>query len=292
MPVTHTLKRLLGAAVLPVTRRTDFPGKRRLRTFVRLPESGTREVRLASGRFRLDLGESMYRDYYFGLSDQLELRVIRRMLFGGGDFVDAGASIGIYTVDVARFLGTRGRVLALEPNPRVRARLEENIQLNGCTNVIVSDVAVAAASGHAQLHVPRYGDSAWASLSSAWVDGSEWVGERDIVEVEAVTLDAVVARHSLRPAVVKIDVEGLEADVLRGAESVLEHRPAVLVEIVEENVAEVVPAMVGLGYLVARAGTRRLEPWPAEPRASNAVFLQPAHLAFLRPRERRAFAPA
>lgn len=292
MPVTYTIKRLLGAAVLPVTRRIDFPGKRRLRTFVRLPESGTREVRLASGRFRLDLGESMYRDYYFGLSDQLELRVIRRMLANGGDFVDAGASIGIYTVDVARFLGTRGRVLALEPNPNVRARLEENLRLNDCANVIVSDVAVAATPGRATLYIPRFGDSAWASLSREWVEESAWVGERDVFEVEATTLDEIVARHALQPAVVKVDVEGLEAEVLRGATSVLERRPAILTEIVEENLAEVVPMLVGLGYLAARAGTRRLEPWPAEPRASNAVFLQPAHVALLPPRDRRVFAPA
>jgi FkbM family methyltransferase len=282
---------LVGLTVLPVTRRIDFPGKRRLRSYVRLPQSGTGEARLMGNRYRLDLGESMYRDYYYGLCDQVELHVIRQILARGGDFVDAGASIGIYTVDIARFLGERGRVLALEPNPKVRARLEENVRLNDCRNVIVSDVAVAAAPGQAYLYVPRFGDSAWASLSSEWVDESQWADERDVVEVESSTIDVEVARHGLRPAVVKIDVEGLEAEVLRGAASVLEQRPAVLTEIVEENVAEVVPAMARLGYLVARAGTRRLEPWPAEPRASNAVFLQPAHLPSLRPRERRAFTP-
>jgi FkbM family methyltransferase len=286
----RSIKRFLGLVVLPVTRRVDFPGKRRLRTFVRLPDSGTREVRLMGNRYRLDLRESMYRDYYFGLCDQVELHIIRQMLVRGGDFIDAGASIGIYTVDIATFLGKRGRVLALEPNPQVRIRLEENVRLNHCENVIVSDVAVAAAPGPAQLYVPRFGDSAWASLSSEWVDGSQWVDDREVIDVEATTLDAEVARHGLRPAVVKIDVEGLETEVLRGAVSVLEQRPALFTEIVEENVAEVVPALARLGYLVARAGTRRLEPWPAEPRASNAVFLQPAHLPLLRPRERRAFA--
>src|SRR5258708_5462955 len=129
VPVTNAIKKLLGVAVLPITRRVEFPGKRRLRTFIRLPDAGTREVNLGGARFRLDLRESMYRDYYFGLFDQLELRVIRRMLVHGGDFVDAGASIGIYTIDIARALGARGRVLALEPNPFVRARLEENVRL-------------------------------------------------------------------------------------------------------------------------------------------------------------------
>ena len=90
----------------------------------------------------------------------------------------------------------------------------------------------------------------------------------------------------------KIDVESYELHVLRGATSLLEQGPALLMEVVEENAAEVVRMLAALGYAVARAGTRRLEPWPAEPRASNGVFLQPRHVELLRPRERRAFGRA
>ena len=81
-------RRALGAAVLPVTRRVNFPGKRRLRGLVRVPESGMRQVRLLGSRFRVDLGESLERDYWFGLYDDVELAVPRRLLAQGGDFVD------------------------------------------------------------------------------------------------------------------------------------------------------------------------------------------------------------
>ena len=62
---------LLGRAVLPLTRRLEFPGKRRLRQHVRLPEHGVREAIVAGSRLRLDLRESLHRDYYFGLVDHV-----------------------------------------------------------------------------------------------------------------------------------------------------------------------------------------------------------------------------
>ena len=58
----------------------EFPGKRRLRLRVALPTAGVHNVALLGARFRLDLSESLHRDYYFGLCDQVELRLIRRLL--------------------------------------------------------------------------------------------------------------------------------------------------------------------------------------------------------------------
>lgn len=283
MSASDHLRRALGVAVLPVTRRVNFPGKRRLRNFVRVPESGMRDAPILGGSFRVDMTESMQRDYWFGVYDHVELGVVRRMLANGGDFVDVGGHVGTYTVVASRTIGTRGRVLVFEPNPTMRELLNANIGGNGCANVVVSESAVSDAPGRATLHVPRVGDVGWSSLSS------NWVGESTSFEVDVTTLDAEVERLGLKPAAVKIDVESYELHVLRGATALLEQRPAVLMEVVDENTTEVVALMTGLGYLVARAGTRRLEPWPREPRASNAVFLQPRHLELLRPRERQAF---
>ncbi|MHB8643777.1 MAG: FkbM family methyltransferase [Gaiellaceae bacterium] len=269
------------SAVLAATRRLEFPGKRRLRRLARLPVSGVREVDLVGARFRLDLAESLHRDYYFGLCDQLELRLIGRLLQRGGDFVDVGAHVGLYAVSTARKI--RGRVLALEPNPRAYARLKENVELNSCANVIVEQAAASAEIGHATLHMPQHGDSSWSSL----LDGR--VADGVPVDVETTTIDAEVRRFGLTPAVVKVDVEGCEVEVLSGAAAVLVTRPALLIELVESNASAVVAALQGLGYLVARAGTRRLEPWRSPSGASNAVFLQPWHLGLLAPRARRVF---
>jgi FkbM family methyltransferase len=274
----------VAAAVLHLTRRVEFPGKRRLRGLVRLPATGVHDVELGGARFRLDLAESLHRDYYFGLREHVELSVIRRVLARGGDFVDVGAHVGLYTVSAALLLRDRGRVLALEPNPDARARLVENIELNECTNVVIDSVAANDAEEWAILHVPLHGDGARSTLSALRV------GQSRAVRVETAALDAEVDRHSVRPAVVKIDVAGCETAVLRGAHTLLERRPALLIELVEANSGAVVHALGRLGYAVARAGTQRLERWRAQTGASNAVFLQPWHLALLRPSERRVFA--
>jgi len=286
------LWRLLGLFVPPITRRIDFPGKGRLRSWVQVPGSGTLEVRLSGATFRLDMHEWMYQGYYFGLFDQLELRIIRRLLVRGGDLVDVGASIGLYTINAAKSLRGAGQVLALEPNPKQRARLEENLELNHCANVIVSGLAAAAEPGRVNLYVPRDGDSAWASLSHDRVRASVWGDGADVLEIEAATLDDIVAQHGVQPAVVKIDVEGLELDVLRGAGELLNRRPALLVEIGEENLQQIRVELGRRGYLIARAGSRRLERWPERPTTSNAFFVQHEQLAQLRRRERRVFTPA
>jgi FkbM family methyltransferase len=249
-----------------------------------LPTSGVRNVALLGARFRLDLSESLHRDYYFGLCDQVELRLIRRLLSRGGDFVDVGAHVGLYTVATAQHMS--GQVLALEPNPHARELLKENVELNDCRNVTVEGVAASSEHGYQALHLPEHGDSSWSTLDDDRLD------DTTAIDVETATLDAEVERASLRPVVVKIDVEGHEVNVLRGAPRVLARRPALLVELVEQNATLVTSALAHLGYLVARVGTRGLVPWSGVVPAANAVFVQPWQLSLLSAHSRRAFSHA
>lgn len=183
-------------------------------------------------RLRLDLRESLQRDFYFGLYDQPELRLVADRL--AGDFVDVGAHIGMYSIRAARALRCRGRVLAFEPNPFAREQLEGNVELNECDNVIVVAAAVGASPGHARLHVPASPDPSFSSL-----DGGRFE-EGQPIDVEVTTVDAAVAEHELRPSFVKVDVEGAEVDVVRGmSETVAKFRPTLLVEVSDETAPEV-----------------------------------------------------
>lgn len=265
----------MAATILPLTRRFDFPGKRRLRSHVLLPQAGVHETRLGGVRFRLDLSESLQRDYYYGLADQLELGILRRLLAAGGDFVDVGAHVGLYGVSAARLLGERGRVLLFEPNPVSRRQLTENLALNACDNVVVSAAAVSDKPGRAALHAPQYGDASWSSLTEGLFTDDE------TIEVDTTTLDTEVQRHSLRPSLVKIDVEGHESSVLAGASALLTIRPALLVELWPTRAEEVVSSLRSLGYEARRVGRRRLEPWSPQSGPCNALFLQPDQLALL-----------
>jgi FkbM family methyltransferase len=258
---------MLGRALYPAFRRVDFRGKGRLRSRLPVPQEGRPVVTFPGGfRLRLDLRESLQRDFYFGLYDRHELRLVADRLDTGGDFVDVGAHVGMYALRAAVALGTRGRVLAFEPNPAARAQLEENVALNERGNIVVRSTAAAASPGRATLHVPATADPSFSSLEGGrFAEGAP-------LEIETETIDDVVAQTGLRPAVIKIDVEGGELDVLRGARrTIAEHRPAVLVEVSEHTAAAVAEELTGhRGSLVSR---RRLEPLSAGRGLFNAWFV-------------------
>jgi FkbM family methyltransferase len=259
---------VLERTLYPVFRRVDFRGKGRLRRLLPVPDRGTVVAGFpGSMRLRLDLRESLQRDFLFGLYDRAELALVRERLRTGGDFVDVGAHIGMYAIAAGLELGPRGRVLAFEPNPAARAQLEANVVLNGCGNVIVSAAAVSDAVGETVLHVPATPDPSFSSL-----EGGRFA-EGEPVNVETTTVDRAVREHALRPAVVKIDVEGGELRVVTGMEETLELRPALLIEVDAESGAELERSLGERGYQAYRVG-RRLEPGLAGATGLfNAAFL-------------------
>ena len=224
---------MLEAVVYPAFRRVEFRGKGRLRRRLPVPAEGERVVSFPGGvLLRLDLRESLQRDFLFGLYDRRELALMRRFLEPGGDMVDVGAHVGMYAVSAAHALKGRGRVLAFEPNPAARRQLEANVALNGCANVLVSAAAVAGEAGEALLHVPETDDPSFSSL------GSGRFAEGEPVRVRTTTLDAEVEARGLSPAFVKVDVEGAELGVLAGAKRTLALRPVLLVEVSDATAGE------------------------------------------------------
>ena len=256
---------MLERALYPLFRRLDFRGKGRLRRILPVRDEGTAEARFPGGfRLRLDLRESLQRDFLFGLYDRRELDLVRKHLGDGdGDFVDVVAHVGLYTVAAA--VHGPGRVLAFEPNPSARAQLDGNVALNGCANVLVVPKAVGDAPGSALLHVPRTPDPSFSSLAAGRF------AEGEPIDVELTTVDAEVEAAGLRPSVVKIDVEGGELAVVGGMQRTLErHRPVLLVEVSEDSARELAQELDG--YSGFRVG-RRLEPLESGRGLFNALFL-------------------
>ena len=92
--------------------------------------------------------------------EKAELNMISRYLTDGGTFVDIGANIGYYALNAAR-LGAQ-KVIAIEPNPTILKRLNDNITLNNLSSKItVLDVAVGEEKGNAKLTISDsdYGSS-------------------------------------------------------------------------------------------------------------------------------------
>ena len=135
--------------------------------------------------------------------------------------VDVGANIGYFTCLAASRIGTggRGRVVAFEPNPKVADLLRRNLQINwSMAPVTFHQCAVADAPGSVELHVPE-GAAANGTLSRR-----PRTEPGDSVAVDAVRLDDVLD-PGLVVDVLKIDVEGHEYGVLRGAQDVIARSP-------------------------------------------------------------------
>ena len=144
----------------------------------------------------------------------------------GSIVIDAGANVGAYAVPLA--VARQDIVVhAFEANPAVAARLAENVALNRLGNLKVHASALADARGVMDFY--QFDDD--ISLSSLNRHAAEIHGAPDITRVPVETIDDLFAADGRRVSFVKIDVQGAELPVLRGAERLVAgHRPVVLFE--------------------------------------------------------------
>lgn len=158
------------------------------------------------------------------------------LLRPGDHVVDVGAHVGLLTTVLARRVGPTGRVLAFEPDPANRRRLRRALTVNGLPQVTVRDVALSDRRGAGTLLRP---DGAWGGFLApddgreAFVRGFFPSSRVDRIPIQTARLDDLLADHPLpRLALVKVDVDGPELAVLRGARATLQRqRPALLVEL-------------------------------------------------------------
>lgn len=172
---------------------------------------------------------------FFG-SYEPELRdIMRSVLSAGGVAIDVGANVGWHTLLLARLAGPGGRVLAVEPNPSVRAQLQRNVGLNRLTQVEIVACALADASGVSEFIAPDASDPSSAS-GHIVSEGNEGATS---VRVETSTLDLLAEQKQLgRVDLIKIDAEGFDWPVLQGAElTIARHRPYIIFEFDEAYAA-------------------------------------------------------
>jgi FkbM family methyltransferase len=180
---------------------------------------------------------------------------IRPQLTGDAVFVDVGAHIGYYSLKAAAALGPGGRVIAIEPNPPTVQELRDNIAASGATRVHVSPVACGDKESTLVLYASPRANTGQTSLSRANAEQTGVIAAE--YRVRARPLDAIVGDEGVhRVDVIKIDVEGAEMLVLRGAGRTLDRfHPVVIVELIEPqlrsmgtSVAEVRAFFTAHGY--------------------------------------------
>lgn len=149
-----------------------------------------------------------------------ELRAISRVFPKGGVFVDIGANVGNHSLYVAHFLRPAA-VIPFEPNPRAYRLLEANVHLNGFQDTF-------------DLTHLGYGVGAFTATGYAMQDRKKNLGGARMIggsgDITVRSADEMLA--GVAPSFIKIDVEGMELDVLKGLEATVgAHRPSILVEV-------------------------------------------------------------
>ncbi len=179
----------------------------------------------------------------------------------GDTAVDAGANKGAYLYWLRKAVGESGSVFGFEPQPSLAGYLKSIVSEMGWRNVHVHDCALSDSVGTATLHVPGETNSPGASLEEVTTQGSE--GHTHECRVD--TLDRVL-QNATRVALLKVDVEGHELQVFRGAkETIARHRPIIIFEcenrhLRKNTMQDVFNFLHGLGYTGEFFSTDGLRP--------------------------------
>jgi FkbM family methyltransferase len=187
-----------------------------------------------------------YRSFIYGAWEPEVTRTLTSTVKQGMTVIDIGAHIGYYTLLLAKCVGPSGRVFSFEPHPGNFDLLRENVQLNKLVQVQVLNQAVFSRAGEITISIPD--EQPNSGNGSVCLD----TGVQQF-RVSAVSLDAFCKEFMVRPDILKMDVEGAEYEVLKGAQGVLaQFRPKLLIELhhFDGNLAaHPVPDLVsGWGY--------------------------------------------
>ena len=147
------------------------------------------------------------------------------------DAIDVGANAGLFSVLMAALVPDQ-RILAVEPSASMIARLRANLVRNGLDQrVEIFEGALAEEKGTAQLQAIE-GLEEYGTLGTLSHPALKGLDSTRSETVPTISLDSLVAKHGLSPGFIKIDVEGAEARVFKGAmETLTRHRPIVLTEL-------------------------------------------------------------
>jgi FkbM family methyltransferase len=160
--------------------------------------------------------------YLFGFSDNRTLfDVYRKFIMPGTCAIDVGANIGIHSLVMASCAGPTGCVLSFEPSDRIHPRLCANLKLNSVQNAIALKMGAGEATDKVRFDMKE----------NDFNVGKGAVSARGEYEIDVTTVDIQTAGCPLPVSLIKIDTEGYELHVLKGAREMLaKHQPVVVCE--------------------------------------------------------------
>lgn len=158
----------------------------------------------------------------YGEFSEFETKLFKQLVRPGQMVLEVGANIGAHTISLAKFLGGRGMLLAFEPQPVIHQILCANVALNNLNNVRVVHSAVGAERG--SITLPKIDYHRRGNFGGVEMAQAEQPGEKIIKQ----TIDSLNLPSC---HFIKADVEGMERDVLEGAErTIKKYRPIMFIE--------------------------------------------------------------
>lgn len=182
---------------------------------------------IAGARINLIPGESISRAVArTGCYEPETMAVLERVLRPGDTFLDVGANSGLFTVAAAKLVGETGRVIAIEPSARERAKIAANVSASNVSNVRIWGFAVGRRFGLARLAIAT---DQHAGLNTIGRKVFYKVPIKTTCIVPTAPLDALRLQ---RLDLIKVDIEGAETDFLLGAKQTIARcKPAIILEI-------------------------------------------------------------
>ena len=189
--------------------------------------------------------------YFFNTLYGNEIKIIKFLIknFKENDiFYDIGANYGFYTLLAQEFI-TNGEIYSFEPNPKIFKLLEENSKLNAFKNTFLNEIALSNQTGEAEFYrrdiVRHSGGSSLIKYSN--------FRKYKIIKIKTITLDEYILDHK-PPTIMKIDVEGGEPFVLKGALKLLKkYSPIIIMEFLPDDLhKEAANILLNNGYSLFR----------------------------------------
>ncbi len=153
------------------------------------------------------------------------------LLTPGDTFVDIGANYGLFSLHASTLIGSEGHIIAIEPNPRLAEALRMTKKLNHLNQILVVESAISDHIGRANFFISNK-SSGISSLFQSHAEQQVSSGSV-VTEVQLDTLDQLLNKANLSSiTLIKIDVEGAEMEVFRGARlTIISQKPFLWFEV-------------------------------------------------------------
>jgi FkbM family methyltransferase len=184
---------------------------------------------------KLDISDAVEHFTYYSF-DEPALQVLYNFVQPGMHIIDIGANIGATTLNLAKKVGTKGKVFSFEPSPYNYQKALHNISLNNFPNIKLINQGLGNEKTTACLYNVNRSNRGMQRLLSEKSEISSY--EKTDVEID--TLDRSLQLFEIpMPSLIKIDVEGYELKVLQGGwETIKKNKPALFIELDDNNLQE------------------------------------------------------